>query len=388
MNTIYRFFLVAVSMILISTTQAQMNPKVVVLDIETQDLLTDPTIMGNLIRMEVQQSNKYEVVGKYDIIDELGGDALSNCYSKKCLIEVARNMKATKAIGGEAQRIGEKIVINLKLVDVRNEVIEKSQIGEFINEETQIQKMVEITVNNLLGLENDAVMVGGLSYVSSIDEVSTSKIINNGPRMGMAYLIGDMAERFEAPMEQGGYDTYPMLSQFGYQHEFQYLTSGNFQALAEVLVLVSGLEQSRIIPSVVIMNGFRESKLGFEFGFGPSLSIRTMADGYYPKVNAEGDYDPMGNYIKDADGHRTWKLVNEWDGVDKETGMPIDNPFKIESQLDSRGDVEFFSRWVWSVGKTFRSGALNIPVNFYASPLRKDWMVGLSVGFNVQKKRN
>ena len=391
MKSHIRILAIALAMLCSISVYSQSRTKIVVLDIETRDLLTDPVTMGNLVRLEVQQSGDYEVVSRYDIMDELGEAALKDCYSKKCLSDVATKMGAHKAIGGEASRIGEKIVINLTLVDVRNDVIERAEIGEFINEESQIQKMVEITVNNIFGKENDPMIVGGLTYITTVSDVSTSRIINNGPRMGVAYLIGDMADRFQAPEDLGGYDVYPMLSQFGYQHEFQYLSSGNFQALAEVLFLVSGLEQSRVIPSLVIMNGFRESKLGFEFGFGPSISIRTMSDGYFVRTtdgNIDSDYVKPGEQgrIVEIDGHKLWKLESEWEGVDKQ-GNPMDNPFTIEKQLDSRGDVEFFSRWIWSVGKTFRSGSLNIPVNVYAAPLRDNWMVGMSVGFNVQRKR-
>ncbi|MEM7369213.1 MAG: hypothetical protein AAF587_11485 [Bacteroidota bacterium] len=350
----------------LSFSQIQPRTKLVVLNIDTKDLLIDAVTMGNLVRLESQQTNLYEVIDMYDLVDQLGEEAIIGCYSKRCLTESAQAVKASKVIAGHAERIGEKIMITLKLIDVASQEVERTHIGEYINEESEIQKMVELTVNDLLGLENEEILVNNLAYFTSLDQLPTTRIINNGPRMGVAYLIGDMAERFEAPKSQGGYDAYPILSQFGYQHELQYLSSGNFQALGEILVMVSGLEQSLFIPSLVVMNGFRESKLGFEFAFGPSFSIRKMADGYY------------------ADG--VWHLEHEWRQEDS-NGQPIPNPNEISTQLDRRGDPEFFSRWVWSVGKTFRSGYLNIPVNVYASPRKDDWMVGLSVGFNVRKGR-
>lgn len=346
--------------------QVQPRTKLLVLNIDTKDLLTDAATMGNLVRLETQQTKLYEVIDMYDVIDVVGEASVKDCYSRRCMTETAAAVKASKVIGGHAERIGEKIMITLKLIDVASQEVERSQIGEYINEESEIQKMVEMTVNDLFGLKNEEILVNNLSYFTSLDQLPTTRIINNGPRMGAAYLIGDMAKRFEAPKSQGGYDAYPILSQFGYQHELQYLSSGNFQALGEVLFMVSGLEQSMFIPSLVVMNGFRENKLGFEFAFGPSFSVRKMADGYY------------------ADG--IWHLKHEWNQLDN-NGQPVPNPNEITTQLDRRGDPEFFSRWVWSVGKTFRSGYLNIPVNVYASPRKDDWMVGLSVGFNVRKGR-
>lgn len=349
-----------------SFSQSSSLTKILVLNLDTKDLLIDPSTMGNLVRLELQKSKQYEVIDMYDVLDVVGQEGVEECYSKRCMVETAQAVQATKIVGGHAERIGEKIMITLKYIDVASQAVERTQVGEYINEEREIQRMVELTVNDLLGTENDPMLVNNLSYFNSLDQIPATTIINNGPRMGVAYLIGDMAERFEAPKSQGGYDAYPILSQFGYQHELQYLSSGNFQALAEILVMVSGLEQSMFIPSAVIMNGFRESKFGLEFAFGPSFSVRRMADGYH------------------ADG--IWHLEREWNQVDN-NGNRIPNPNEITTQLDRRGDPEFFSRWVWSVGKTFRSGYLNIPVNVYASPRKDDWMVGLSVGFNVRKGR-
>ena len=40
-----------------------------------------------------------------------------------------------------------------------------------------------------------------------------------------------------------------------------------------------------------------------------------------------------------------------------------------------------------AIGRTFRAGALNIPVNVFYSSSRGGGMVGASVGFNVEKKK-
>ncbi|MEM7509452.1 MAG: hypothetical protein AAF388_00885 [Bacteroidota bacterium] len=343
--------------------QAQNRTKALILPIDTREMLTDPISMGNIVRMEVEKINRYEVIDRYDMLELLGNSAIdpNQCFSTSCLLQAAQQTGADWVIGGYAERIGEKLILNLKLINAQTKAVERTEIGEFVNREPQIEQMAQIVVMRLLDLSPEAILTDNLAYYPTFENVPTTRIINNGPRMGVGYLIGDMAQRFEAPIEEGGYDAYPYISQFGYQHEIEYLSAGNFQALIEVLGLVSGLEQSMFIPSVVVMNGFRENKHGFEFAFGPSFSVRRMADGYF------GD-----------DGR--WYLASQWDG-------PLEERPALTQQLDKRGNPEFFSRWVWSLGKTFRSGYLNIPVNVYASPRKDDWMIGLSVGFNVRKGR-
>jgi hypothetical protein len=43
--------------------------------------------------------------------------------------------------------------------------------------------------------------------------------------------------------------------------------------------------------------------------------------------------------------------------------------------------------FVFAVGRTFRAGSLNIPVNAFYSSQKGGGMVGLNVGFNVQKSK-
>ena len=73
-------------------------------------------------------------------------------------------------------------------------------------------------------------------------------------------------------MENGsvayGFGMLPIMTQFGYQMEWQYLSAGNLQALVEVIPLISGMDQGRFIPSLTLMNGFRHSKTGVEIAFG------------------------------------------------------------------------------------------------------------------------
>jgi hypothetical protein len=43
--------------------------------------------------------------------------------------------------------------------------------------------------------------------------------------------------------------------------------------------------------------------------------------------------------------------------------------------------------FVFAFGRTFRAGALNIPVNLFYSSQKGGGMAGINVGFNVQKSK-
>lgn len=344
---------------LVPTAPLTSLPKAAILNVDASGLVEDPAMMGNLLRLELQKLKRYQVMDKYDMQDLLANTEikLTDCYSTRCLLEAGRILGVDKMITGNAERFMDKIIITIKIVDVRTGLIEAAEVGEYLNMEEELQNMLMLSLNDLLEIENDPLIVNNLAFYDILQTPRSSRIINNGPRMGFAYVGGDAAERLSAPLDQGGYDAFPMISQIGLQYEVQYMSAGNFQALIETIGLIGGLEQSMFIPSVVILNGFRENKYGFEIGFGPSISIRNVAKGYYDENN-------------------NWQLASN-----------SNNPFPLIEQLDSRGNAELYTRWIWAVGKTFRSGHLNIPVNIYGSTLKRDWQVGMSVGFNIQKNR-
>ena len=360
---------------------AQQLTKIAVLNLDSKNLTIDPSSLGNLVRVELQKKSQFEVYDRYDMEAMLSADDLEwdNCYSKPCLVDAGKLVKADRVLTGSVEQFSEKIVVILRMINVEKNSVERTTVKEFINLEAEIQNMLQLTINELLNEESDPVIEGNLAFVSSAHTIAPTKSLNNGPRVGFAFITGETADRMMSPKNEGGYDIMPFITQIGYQQEFQYMSSGNFQALVEVLVMASGLEQSMFIPNVVVMNGFRHKKSGLEIAFGPSIGIRKMADGYFV-------YEPSDPNNPQSALEKTWYLEHQWDARD-EQGNLLPNPNDIETQIDSRGDYNVFSRWIWAVGKTFRAGNLNMPVNVYGSILKRDKQIGLSVGFNVQKSK-
>jgi len=353
--------------------------KVAVLNIDVDGILSDPVSVGNMVRLELEKTKTYRVLDRYDMLDyiEKNDFNIEACYGLDCLVKMGKAFKVHKIISGRVERFGEKVVFTIRLINVNKATIEKTQVNEFLNMQSELQRMAEVAVKDLLGIENDPLVLNNLTYYDSPISSPKTALILSGPRMGAAYITGDMAQRLQDPLNRGGYDSYPLLSQFGYQHEVQYLSSGNLQGLFEILFMVGGLEQQLFIPSLILMNGFRDSKTGLEIAFGPSISLRKKAKGFY---DTDGILGKKGE----------WRLEKEWSSAQKDSfGYPLamPNEYKLVERMDKRGDIAFVTGWVWSIGKTFRSGHLNIPVNAYVSPRREGWLIGLSMGFNVRKRR-
>lgn len=78
------------------------------------------------------------------------------------------------------------------------------------------------------------------------------------------------------------------------------------------------------------------------------------------------------------DNQQNWHLASEGGG----------ESFVIEKRIDSRGEFEFYSSAVITVGKTIRSGKLNIPINAFYIPSKQGGRFGISFGFNATRRKS
>lgn len=102
-----------------------------------------------------------------------------------------------------------------------------------------------------------------------IEDIGYDRYRYSGPRVGFT-IIGDGSAKDR--LLDGGYS--PFIIQFGWQFETRIFTTENgTSGLVEWVLLVGGVEKGLFLPSVSMLFGVREGKGGFEFGFGPNLSL-------------------------------------------------------------------------------------------------------------------
>jgi TolB-like protein len=347
-------------MLINSSIFGQAKQKLAVISMDTKGINYDNLAITSLLHLELEKINKFEVLDKYDVSDILKANDIKNdaCLGKTCQVRVGKLLDADKMISGSVEKFGNKIIVVLRLIDVKKDNIEKTDVMEYINQLDDLQIMVQLSLNNLLGITNDQKMKELLvNYAQPISSPKTTANLN-GPRMGVSFVSGSIGSRLSAPKSEGGYNMYPAMMMFGYQHEVQYLSAGYFQALVEVIGAVNGLESGMFSPSLMVMNGLRFNNVGWEFGVGPIFRVSKNATGYY---------DESKNWV------RASRLPEDF-----ENGSLI-------TQLDSRGHLNISTGMIVAVGKTFTSGYLNIPINVYFSPRKEGSVYGLSFGFNVSK---
>lgn len=343
------------------------RPSLTVLNIDTHGLLIDPVQMGNMVRIELEKLDTFEVMDRYDVsyVVEKNKLNINNCYGKICLVEIGNTIGSDKMFTGSVELVGETILVTFRLIDVKTATIENTQVSEFLNLPKELQSMVKIAIRDMFRLHNEEPLVTYLTKKNNFESATNNpyktRVNLSGPRSGFTYFTGEAGRLIQAPRSEGGYGSYPLMFQFGYQFEAQYLNEGNYQALFEFLPTVSGFNQNVFIPSVTVMNGFRNNKHGWEIAFGPTFGLINKANGYY-------------------DSNHYWHLASDW----QDDTVP--NPYKTEQRLDSRGGYELQAGFIVAVGRTFRSGKLNIPVNAYVVPSKDGIRVGASFGFNAKRR--
>lgn len=343
--------------------------KVTVINIDTKGIALDPIQMGSLVRTELDKLDTFEVMDKYDVNYVIEKNKLNttNCFGKICLIEAGKAIEADQMLTGSVELLSKTIVVTLKMIDVKKESVTHTEIIEFLDLQEELQSMVSITLYRMYGRKVDEILLDRLTkknnFESTINNPKQDILRLGGPRMGFVAFTGPSAAQYKRSKNDGGYDAFPVMFQFGYQFEKQYLNEGNFQALFEFIPMITGLDQGNFFPSLSIMNGLRSNVSGWEFAFGPTFSIDRVAEG-----------------ITNNDG--IWELKDDWQRNNKGEMAP-----KWDSRSDSRGDVKLTSNFVIAAGKTIKSGKMNIPINAFFIPTKHGVRFGISFGYNAKKRK-
>ncbi len=338
---------------------AESRKKLGVISMDVKGLNVDNQTMANMVNLELQKADIYELLCKYDaeeLLRERGVD-VNECFGKSCLVRVGELLNADKMLSGSVEKFGNKIIFVLRLIDVESDRIIKTDVMEYIDQQDQLQQMFKLSVNNILDIENDKFILDLLVNYDVPITTSRTTLNLSGPRIGFSHPLGRTNERMTAGRPNGGFDMYQINCLIGYQFERRFLSAGSFQALVEFIPMITGLESGMIIPSATTMLGFRFSDSGLEFGLGPVFRLNQVAYGYYDEDNR-------------------WHLKSDIPEEERDRYDFIRN-------LDSRGNYRFNAGMIFAFGKTFRSGYLNIPINAYYSPRQEGSIVGLMVGFNV-----
>ena len=196
--------------------------KVVVLNFDSKIPNYDPQAMGNLVRIELEKLDTFDVMDRYDVAYLVDKNELkiNNCYGKICLVELGKSLGADKMLTGSIEIFGPSIVYTMRLVDVKTESIERTQVTEFLNQQNEIQTMTSVMLRQLFNRPIDPNVITQLMKPDSYDARArtpvTEKINLSGPRMGGTFFTGETATILGAPKSQGGYKAFPLMFQFGY----------------------------------------------------------------------------------------------------------------------------------------------------------------------------
>lgn len=366
------YLLVALFFSGIASSFAQDNGTIAVANPNVNSLTLKPESVAKMMRLELIKINKYRVYDEFDMNEVIKSkeEYQVGCYGQSCLTKLGEELKVNYVMSGSVDGLGNKIVISIKIIDVKGQALYKSAVREFDNQELEVQRMIEIVLAEMHGLTVDKVVADRLAFKNElITSNNVGKVNNSGPRIGVAYLTGTLNEFATRDVQYGGLGIMPFASMIGYQIEGQYVGTENFSALVEGIINISGLDQGQFMPSVSLLNGFRWGKSNWEFAFGPRLGIKSVSTGYLDK---NGQYGPAGAYY----------TRNEFD---EQFGQQS-NGFYSE-HFDKDGTKKISPTFLVAFGRTFQSGSLNIPVNIFYSAQPGGGFVGVNMGFNVQKSK-
>ena len=374
------YILVAIFFSGMASYFAQQSNTIAVANPNVNGLTIKPESVAKMMRLELIKINKYKVYDEFDMNEVIKAkeEYKVGCYGQSCLARLGEELKVDYVMSGSIDGLGNKIVITIKIIDVKGQALYKSSVREFDNQETEVQRMVEVVLAEMHGLTVDKLLTDRLAFKNElITSNNVGKVNNSGPRIGFAYLTGSVNEFATRATKYGGLGIQPFTSMIGYQIEGQYVGTENFSALVEGIINISGLEQGQFVPSISLLNGFRFGKANWEFAFGPRFGISSTSEGFFDDQNI---FSTDARYFSQSDWSQ-YAMQNNLNPVDPGNG------YIFEKNFDRRGDKAIATTFLIAFGRTFQAGALNIPVNLFYSSQKGGGYVGVNMGFNVQKSK-
>ncbi len=356
--------ILSLTLVLIAGFISAQMPKLAIIGFDATNSQLNQPELTELLRIEISKHGIYETVDRYEIYEALTAANIvpAECYSKSCLTQAGEKLNVQYMMSGSIDKLGESIFIRIRLLNMETKSIEKEIVKEFLNIPAKVNTMISICVNEMVGKENDKVITNSLSnlesYESSINNPYYQRLNLSGPRMGYTFFSGTAASILKSATNEGGFNVNPYMFQMGYQFEKQYLSEGKWQALVEILPMISGVDQGLFIPSLTVLNGIRSNKNGLEFAIGPSINVVRRAEMF--QVNGR------------------WFNADEVQNTDN---LPT------ELRLNRNGTERLTSNVVIAAGYSLRSGKLNIPINAFVIPAKDGWRYGISFGFNTKANK-
>lgn len=359
---------VLISVLVLSSQLNAQNPTMIIGGIEVKGFSYSEDILRSVIYKDIVNSGKYIVNDRYDVAEKMGADKIKDCLGKECLVKIGKELNADYALSASYDGLGDRILVSMKIVDVNTGQVTQNVIEQFENQVRELNRITDVMIEKLImGTTTQSTAVNLIFKEGPTATPGLGKLNNNGPRIGVAVPTGETLDFLSRSTNDGGLGSgqIPLLFNFGYQLEKQYAGSEKFSGLFEFIGNVSGLERARPVPSVAILHGVRFGKGAWEIALGPSITMRK-------ELTGTTDYN---------DKFYTFSQLSN---------MGVANPenFNYFTRLDDNGVTYISSNFVVGIGRTFRPGALNVPVNAYASMSKYGTTYGLSMGINITKSRS
>lgn len=187
-------------------TQAE-SRKVVVLPLQASRMDADTTgVLNELLAAYVRHAGGYDVIAKADIDAMLGLENLKDelgCDNATCAAEIGGALGAELLISGRAARLGDSVILILKLIDTRVQTVIRSAKHKVSNDENLFDAAIEEVGRRLLGLQPLQVQTDSQRQTIHVASLNVSTIerncMNGEPKacldLGVRFASGDGVSR-------------------------------------------------------------------------------------------------------------------------------------------------------------------------------------------------
>ncbi len=123
------------SSVLAATAQTSVyqKPTIAVAMPHVSGLQSQAGSIAKMMRLELIKLDKYKVFDEFDMneIIKTNAEFSNECFGQNCLINLGKALNTDYVLFGSYDGLSNRIVVNIKMMDVKNKVLYTSKVREF-----------------------------------------------------------------------------------------------------------------------------------------------------------------------------------------------------------------------------------------------------------------
>lgn len=160
------------------SAQNEKIQRITAINFDSKGLDITMASLTSLVIFELEETKLYDVLDKYEVAKTMKENNIDQNipYGKTDLIRIGGILKADMIISGSAEKFGNKIIVSIRLINVKEGRVETVNVMEFNDKEEYILEMIQVSIRSIFQIPNNPLTVEIVTNSEKLDSKAKTKV--------------------------------------------------------------------------------------------------------------------------------------------------------------------------------------------------------------------